>query len=49
MMPEIIGSMDEYQGEEITPSQIHASPKTKEQRAQARKEKVLVMAYSDRA
>ena len=42
MMPEMIGSADEDHGEEITPSQLHASPKTKEQRAQARKEKVFV-------
>ena len=42
MMPETIGIMDEDQGEEITPSQLHASPKTKEQRARARTEKVFV-------
>ena len=41
-MPETMGIMDEDQGEEITPSQLHASPKTKEQRARARKEKVFV-------
>ena len=42
MMPETIGIMDEDQGEEITPSQLHASPKTKEQRARVRTEKVYV-------